>query len=280
MKKFFSYLGIFCLLLVSFFYTEQTVTVVKEYDQVMIAIKEYSINNKKEPVNAYINENTIIPGLSGYEVDVDKSYYNMRRYGKFDSSLLEYQSILPDINLTKNKDKYIVSGNPDKRMVSLIFLLEENTDITPVLKILNEQKVKGNFFIDDKWLRNNSERLEQIIHDDHVIGNISSNFNYLDSSFLWMDTVIKKVGKQKSGYCYFKEEKEEEFNMCLLYDNYSIKPTLIENYPYKEVKEKVSSGSILSFSVNSNTINELSLIISYIKSKGLLIVNLNELLKE
>ena len=95
-----------------------------------------------------------------------------------------------------------------------------------------------------------------------------------------MDTVIKKVGKQKSGYCYFEEEKEEEFNMCLLYDNYSIKPTLIENYPYKEVKEKLSSGSILSFSVNSNTINELSLIISYIKSKGLLIVNLNELLKE
>ena len=137
MKKFFSYLGISCLLLVSFFYTEQTVIVVKEYDQVMIAIKEYSINNKKEPVNANINENTIIPGLSGYEEYVDKSYYNMRRYGKFDSSLLEYQSILPDINLTKNKDKYIVSGNPDKRMVSLIFLLEENTDITPVLKILN-----------------------------------------------------------------------------------------------------------------------------------------------
>ena len=280
MKKFFSYLGISCLLLVSFFYTEQTVTVVKEYDQVMIAIKEYSVNNKKNPANAYIKENTIIPGLSGYEVDIDKSYYNMRRYGKFDSSLIEYQSTLPEVSLAKNKDKYIVSGNPDKRMVSLIFVLEENTDITPVLKILKEQKVKGNFFINDKWLQNNSEKLEQLIQDDHVIGNISSNFNYLDSSFLWIDTVIKKVGKQKNGYCYFKEEKEEELNMCLLYDNYSIKPTIIENYPYKEVKEKMSSGSILSFPVNTTTIDNLPIIISYIKSKGLLVVNLNELLKE
>ena len=44
----------------------------------MIAIKEYSINNKKEPVNAYINENTIIPGLSS--VFLGRDYNKSRNF--------------------------------------------------------------------------------------------------------------------------------------------------------------------------------------------------------
>ena len=68
--------------------------------------------------------------------------------------------------------------------------------------------------------------------------------------------------------------------MCSLYENYSIKPTIIESYPYKEVKENLVSGSILSFSINKKTIEELPIIISYIKSKGLIIQNLNEMIKE
>lgn len=280
MKKFFSYLGIFCLLLVSFFYTEKTVSVVKEYDDVMIQIKEYSLNNKKEPINAYIDGNTIIPGIMGYQVDINKSYHNMKRYGKFDNSLLEYENILPSVTMNNNKDKYIVSGNPDKRLVSLIFIVDENSDIGSILSILNKDNIKANFFINDKWLENNSHKLEDIISYGHVIGNLSSNFNYLDSSFLWMDTVIKKIGKQEKGYCYFIEENESELNMCSLYDNYSIKPTIINEYPYKEVKEKLVSGSILSFKINNNIIQELPIIISYIKSKGLIISNLNDIIKE
>lgn len=280
MRKFFSYLGIFCLLLASFFYTEKTVNVVKEYDEVMISIKEYSVNSKKEPVNAYIDGNTIIPGMNGYQVDIDKSYHNMKRYGKFDSSLLEYENIIPIVTMNDNKDKYIVSGNPDKRMVSLIFIVDENSDIESILSILKNEKVNANFFINNKWLEKNSEKIEQLIASGHVIGNLSSNFNYLDSSFLWIDTIIKKVGKQNSGYCYFIEENESELNMCSLYENYSIKPTIIESYPYKEVKENLVSGSILSFSINKKTIEELPIIISYIKSKGLIIQNLNEMIKE
>lgn len=280
MRKIFSYLGIFCLLLVSFFYTEQTVNVVKEYDEVMIAIKEYSVNSKKEPINAYIDGNTIIPGMNGYQVDINKSYHNMKRYGKFDSSLLEYENITPDVTMNDYKDKYIISGNPDKRMISLLFLVDEKSDMESILSILEQEKVKGNFFINSKWLENNSEKLEQIIQSGHVIGNLSTNFNYLDSSFLWMDTVIRKVGKQRNGYCYFIEENESELNMCSLYDNYSIKPTIIGSTPYKEVKEKLVSGSILSFSISNTTIQELPIIIAYIKSKGLIIQTLDEMIKE
>lgn len=280
MKKFFSYFGIFSLLLVSFFYTERTVNVVKEYDDVMIEIKEYSSNNKKEPVNALISDNTIIPGIKGYQVDINKSYSKMKKYGKFDSSLIEYENINPSISLCNNFDKYIVQGNPENRMVSLIFLVNNEINIDSILSILDKNKVKGNFFVSNTWLENNSDKIISLINDGHIIGNLSNNSNYLDSSFLWMDTIIKKVGKQENGYCYFEEENKDELDICSIYGNYSIKPTIISIYPYKEVKEKLASGSILSFSINNELISNLDIIISYIKSKGLIIVNLNEIIKE
>ena len=92
----------------------------------------------------------------------------MKRYGKFYSSLLEYENVLPTITMSNNKDKYIISGNPDKRMVSLIFIVDNNSDIESILSILNNEKVKGNFFIDNEWLENNSHKLENIINDPWI----------------------------------------------------------------------------------------------------------------
>ena len=278
--KFIKLLGLICLICFTFIYTEKIINVSIEKDEIMIKLKEVESKYKINPINATIIDNTIIPGIMGYQVDINKSYHNMKRYGKFDNSLLEYENILPSVTMNNNKDKYIISGNPDKRLVSLIFIVDENSDIGSILSILNKDNIKANFFINDKWLENNSHKLEDIISYGHVIGNLSSNFNYLDSSFLWMDTVIKKIGKQEKGYCYFIEENESELNMCSLYDNYSIKPTIINEYSYKEVKEKLVSGSILSFKINNNTIQELPIIISYIKSKGLIISNLNDMIKE
>lgn len=280
MKKFFSYVGVISLMLLSFFYTEKTVEVVKEYDDVMIRLKEYSSKEKNEAIDAKIDGNTIIPGIKGIQVNINSSYSKMKKYGVFNSSLVEYEYVNPQITLQDNIDKYIISGNPQKRMVSLVFLIDNDSNINSIIDILDKKNIKGNFFINSDWLNNNSKNLKSIIDKGHVIGNLSNNYNYLDSSFLWMDTVIKKIGKQKNNYCYFKEENLEELNMCALYGNYSIKPINIINYPYKEVREKLSSGAILAFKINPTLIEELPIIINYINSKGLIIDNLNELIAE
>ena len=143
-------------------------------------------------------------------------------------------------------------------------------------KILDKNKVKGNFFIDGIWLEKNSKDIESIIKSGHIIGNLDSDVN----NFLWIDTIIKKVGKQKNGYCYFENESNELLNFCSLYGNYSIKPIKVTNNLYKEVKEKLISGSIFSFKIDKNNINELDIVISYIKSKGFIIQNLNDFIKE
>ena len=105
--------------------------------------------------------------------------------------------------------------------------------------------------------------------------------DYLDSSFVWMETIIEKIGNQNIGYCYSEKENKDIINICKKNNNYTIMPNIIiEDNPYTNVKENLVSGSIISFKINDNLIEELPIIINYIKSKGYKIENLNIHLEE
>ena len=86
-----------------------------------------TLNNIKEeyeilPVNAIIEEDTIIPGIKGLEVNIEKSYEEMKQGGVFREESLIYNDITPSSSLSNNKDKYIVKGS-NKKEVSLIIIL-------------------------------------------------------------------------------------------------------------------------------------------------------------
>lgn len=281
MKKLFQIIGIVSLMGFSFFYTEKTVSVVKEYDTIMIDIKNVEKKYKKDAINAVIKDDFIIPGLSGEKININKSYSRMKRYGSFEESLIVLDKTTPKILLEKNKDKFITKGNPNKKMVSLIFLIDKNDNIDNLIKILDKKEVKGNLFVDGYWLEKNSNLIPILIKENHIIGNLSYNNDYLDSSFVWMETVIEKIGKQKIGYCYSDSKDKEILKICKLNNNYTIVPNIIINKnPYTEVKEKLESGSIISFKLNDRLEEELPIIINYIKSRGYKITNLEEHLKE
>ncbi len=166
-------------------------------------------------------------------------------------------------------------------MVSLIFLVEENDQIDTILKILDEKDVKGNFFVDGKWLEKNNDILVQLMHQGHNVGNLSYNRDYSDSSYAWMDTFIKKVGKQKIGYCYNEVADLTTLKLCSLSKNYTIRPNIIvKNYPLKEIKEQLSAGSIISMPIHKTVEKELPTIISYMISKGYKIESLQNHLDE
>lgn len=277
MKKLFQIIGFISLIGFSFFYTEKTISVVKEYDDIMINIKSVSNKYQKDYIDASIVGNKIIPGVSGVKVDLNRSYSKMKRYGSFEESLIVLKKVNPSILLEKNKHKYIISGNQNKKMVSLIFLVDANSNIDNIIKILDKKGVKGNFFVDGKWLEKNSNLVPILIRENHVIGNLSYNNDYLDSSFVWMETIIEKIGKQSVGYCYTEVENKDIIDTCKLNDNYTIMPSIVvKNSPYMEVRENLKSGSIISFKINSRLEEELPIIINFIKSKGYKIENLNE----
>lgn len=279
MNKFLESLGVIALVCLSFVYTEKTVDVVKEYDEIMVEIKKQNNNYKVDAKDVLIDGDTIIPGLKGKQINENKSYSKMKRYGKFNSSLFVYEDLLPKKSIDDYLNKYIISGNPNKNMISIIFLVNENDDITDILSTLKEKNIKANFFIDSKWLEKNENLLFDIIKLGHNVGNL--NIDNQNGNYSWTDTIVKKVGKQKNGYCYAAKKDSNILKYCSLLKNHTIIPNIIvDNYPLKEIKDKIKSGSIIALKINETTKKELGTVISYISSKGYKIVNLNEHLSE
>lgn len=282
MKKFFSVIGIITLAIVSFIYTDKTIDVAKQFDNVMTTINEVSGDYYVDPIDGIIIDDILfIPGVSGREVDQNKSYKSMRKFGGFNKNLLEYKEIKPQNTLEDNLNKYIISGNKSKNTVSLIFIVSGNTNIDKVLSIVENKDVKVNFFVDGSWVEKNNELLKELIDKNYTIGNLSYNMDYQNSAFSWIDTIIKRMSHEKYGYCYSVEENLDNLKLCAMNKNFTIKPSIVvKKYPLKEIKEQISNGSIISIPINSSVEEELPTIINYINSKGLKIVSLNELLKE
>ena len=275
MKKTFQIIGLISLTCFSFFVTEKTATVVNNMDEIMVEIKEKMNNYKSDAIDAIIEGNTIIPGISSKKVNIGKSYKNMKDSGYFNDKLFIYDYTKPNISIENNKDKYIIKGNPSKRMVSFVFTLNGNDNIDDILNILNNYKIKATFFVDYMWYESNNTKIKEMTNLGHLISPLMED--YTDSDFEWMDMVIKKVNKQAVNFCYSKEDDKENLDICALKGNYTIRPIVIsERTPLVDIKNKLESGSLLSLTNNSELKKELSSIIIYIKSKGYNIANLDE----
>ncbi len=277
LKKFFEIFGFLILMCFSFFYTEKTVRVVKEYDDIMIELKKKEIEYEIDAKDATIVDQTIIPGIAGKEIDLDKSYSKMKRYGSFNESLITLKDTEPEISIKKNYDKFVIGGNEEKKQVSFLFLATKGTDLTNILSILKEKKIKATIFIDFYFYE--ASKLKTISSYGHEIGNLSLNYDYNDSSFSWLTSKIKKIKKQT--YCYDNSFNEETLLICSSSKIYTIKPSIeTEARPFYEIKKNVKNGSIIAFHVNEILEKELPLIINYLKTKDLDIVLLSELLEE
>lgn len=281
MKRFFEILGFLSLVCFSFFYTEKTIDVVKEVDDIMITLKEQAPKYQVKAENAKIDGKFMTPGISGKIVNLQKSYEEMKHYGKFHPNLLVYDKVSPEISVKNRYDKYIQTGNPKKRQVSFLFVVDEKGNPSPIIEILKEKKVTGTFFIDGSWLEKNQNELVSLIEGKFTVGNYSYRGDYGHESFVWIDTIIKRVGGQKQSYCLVEKENKKALSTCKLQKDYTIYPNIImKENPYSELTEQVESGSIILMRLDAQVKKELPLMITYLKQKGYEIVNLEQLLEE
>ena len=202
MKKFFQMVGILTLMVGSFIYTEKVGTTAKLTDTLLTEIKSKKDGYKENAIEPIINEDTIIPGINGKEVDVNKSYEAMSKIGYFNDKLLVYKPLKVENTLDKNKDKYVINGNNTKMDVTLLFKVGNNNDITNIIKLLEVKKVKATFFIESKYLEKHHNQIIKLVQNGHTIGNLSNNEDYEDSDFIWMKTIITNIGPQIYNYCY------------------------------------------------------------------------------
>lgn len=281
MKKFLSYLGALSLIMISFIISEQTVIVVKETDEIMTKIKEESQKYDQPSIDAKIENNTITPGLNGKKININKSYDQMKKIGIFNPKYYIYDDIIPEISIKNRYDKYIISGNKNKNMISLIFIIHENDNINNIISIVEKQNIKVTFFIDNEWLEKNNQLTLALIGNGHTIGILNNNQDKGNKEFIWMNKILKEIGKQKNNYCYTEEENEKLIEECKKARNYTIKPNIIiKQRPLQEIKQQIRNGSLIAMKINSKTNNELELVINYIKSKGYSIVNITENISE
>ena len=275
LKKIFQMIGLISLTCFSFFITEKTARVINNMDEIMTKINENKDEYKMSPIDATIDGDIITPGIRGREVNISKSYKNMKKNGYYSDKLYIYDYIVPNISINDNLDKYIVQGNNEKRMVSLVFLVKSGDNIDKVLNIIDNYNVKATFFVEFDWFKENNNLVDKMVKSSHTVSPLFDD--YSDPNFEWMDTVLRKVNNQSVNFCYNTNNSSSNLEQCKLKKSFTVKPIKIsDNTPLVDIKDKLNSGSILSLSVNSEVKKELSSIIIYIKSKGYNIASLEE----
>lgn len=261
--------------------TKQVRTASKQTDALLSEIKSKKDGYKENAIEPYIDDDKIIPGINGKEVDTKKSYAEMSKIGYFDDKLLVYKTLPVQNTLDKNKDKYIIGLNNSKMEVSLIFKVKSSENITNIVKKLNEKNIKGTFFITSSYLEKHHNQIIELVQKGYIIGNLSNSEDYNDSDFIWMKTIITNIGNQKYNYCLVKEPKKNVIKICAIQDSYTIlSENIIKEKPLLNLKKVVKPGSIITLEVNQSLNNELEAILNYIESKGYTIKTLEEGLKE
>ena len=270
MKKNFKYFGLIVIAFISFLYTEKAAVVVKNVDIIMHKIKDQKEKSDTNPIQAIIRDNTIVPGVNGYEIDINKSYQKMRYIGEYNENYLVYNIIKPTNTLKSNMDKVIISGNSSKKEVSLVLILKSAKYIESVKNINHNLTI----FVDGKLMEENIKDMAKI---NSILGTIGYNYNYNDASYPWLDSKVKELSELKNSYCLVDSLTADT---CDKYNNYTIYVKSIKYNHLLDTKKNLIGGKIFVYDVNDELIKELESIIRFVESKGYKIVKINDLLKE
>ena len=264
MKKIISAISLLYLICFSFFYTDKVINMINKKDPLMIEISSIKSNYEVLPVNAYIEEDTVIPGIMGRVVDVDKSYEKMKTSGIFREDALVFKDILPSNSLINNVDKYIVKGNSSKKEVAIIVVLNGNY----IDKINSIDNIT--VFVNHKDL--NIENIRKI--KEKEVYTYGDDGLYTSEILVSDNSLIDRISNNKSLYCLLRNKDSDILELCNSNNMYVVLPNIIGGY--YEVKSNLSNGSIILL----DGIREIDNIIRYIKSKGYNIVTLNKLVSE
>ena len=272
MKK----LLIILLLLFSFFYTNKSISIIRNQDPLMKEIIKNKNKFEIKSVNAIVKENTIIPGKQGKEVDLEKTYTKMKQYGTYNEALTVLKETKPTISIDDNYDKLITSGNKENKNISLIFKVEKDTNINKLLSILNYHNIQVTFFIDGLYIENNNN-INNL--SNHQIELLSYNNTIDEITFSSALSYLSYKTNKSPKYCL--EENNNIINLCKKLKLHTISPTIIiKKDPYKELKNNLSNSSIILVPINNQIYESLSTSILYIKSKGYNFLTLSDLLSE
>ena len=277
MIKIRKYIYLLLFLLISMYYTNRSIDVLKNIDPIMQEIKENNEKYKIDPVNAIIEGDKISSGSYGKNIDYKESYNKMKRYGKYNEALTVLKETKPTISIENTYDKYLLKGNPNKRNISLIFKVFEDTNIDKILSILEENDIQATFFIDGKLLEKNMDMIRKL--SNHEVEILSYDDSQDEIIMKTTISYLESITNRKANYCYTEINNSELLKSCSKMKLHTVKPSLIiEKNMINSIKKNISKGIVIA--INRYNEKELSSSINYIKSKGYNIVTLKDLFNE
>lgn len=264
--------------LISMYYTNICMEVLKEKDPIMQEIKSNMSKYEESANDATIIGNVIVPGHIGRRVNKNKSYSKMKKYGNYNETLTVMEEVKPELSVSNTFDKYIEKGNSNNKNVSFVFIYDEN--IEKVIKILNSKHIPSTIFLDGIYLENDS--LNRLKYNGNINYELLSyNGEYDENLFKTSLSYLESVTKRSPRYCYSEVENSDLLNLCSKLKMHTIKPYIrIDENLLKEVKSSLSNSIIISIKSSSSNISELSSVIDYVISKGYDIVSLDNLISE
>ena len=264
--------------LISMYYTNICMEVLKEKDPIMQEIKSNMSKYEESANDANIIGNVIVPGHIGRRVNKNKSYSKMKKYGNYNETLTVMEEVKPELSVSNTFDKYIEKGNSNNKNVSFVFIYDENID--KVIKILNSKHIPSTICLDGIYLENDS--LNGLKYNGNINYELLSyNGEYDENLFKTSLSYLESVTKRSPRYCYSEVENPDVLNLCSKLKMHTIKPYIrIDENLLKEVKSSLSNSIIISIKSSSSNISELSSVIDYVISKGYDIVSLDNLISE
>lgn len=258
MKSTFNFIITISIIYFSFYYTNLVSNYIKNKDPIMIEIKNNQDKYYKDPINAIILNNTIIPGLNGKIINIEETYQKMKKVNSYHESLLVFNEIEPFITINNNQDKIIINGNNNLRNISVLLKIN-NLDI--LKKIINNDNKNINLILSTSFIKENYDFLNSL--ENNIVVNQDEDINNLNLV----------------DYCY--TINIDSGNKCIDNNKFSILPTFITHNYYYNTYQIIKNGSILAYTITDDkNIVELNILLSAIRNLGYKIVNIDELLKE
>ena len=279
MKNIIKLFGLVTLVVFSFFYTDKVIEVIREEDSIMIELKNMEDLHRIDAIDANVVANTIIPGLNGKSINLDKSYKEMKNIGVVNNNMIVYDTIKPTVSISNNKDKFIIKGNSIKQLVSLIFILNDDKYLNKLENILNKKNIVVNYFVDYNYLVNNTTKIKNMKNREFY--SYGNNGKYTPDNLLFSNNLITRISNNSAIFCLDSTMSNDVISLCSDNDLYTITPSMvIEKNLYKSIKDNLSSGSIVLIDINKDNINNLNTVIEYIEGKGLMIAGLSKHITE
>lgn len=236
------------LFLISLNYTNKVIDYFQNKDPLMQEIIDKKDDYYQKPIDAIITKNFVIQEKNGQQINIKKSYNKMKKLGSFNESLLAYETIVPKKTYVSHFDKVIIPKI-------------ENNNIILIFDINNDKAL--------------FTTLNQILKKNNIVANvINSNFNLDDTSFKY---IFSTNYIDNTDYCISYNQIVN--SKCQNNKKYTIliKKNIINNNFLINTKKAIDNhNNIIIYCFNVNNINNLNIILKYLRNNRYHISNIFE----